>query len=82
MTTLRNSQLAGIGVAANPAAAGMRSSQMAAIGVASNPAAAGLRFSQLVAIAVTANGSEYKELGPAIALGCWTPCGTLLYNGR
>lgn len=65
----------------NAVAAGLQASQLSAFAVGSNPAAAGLRVSQLFSIAVIANGQSFQQLNPAIKLSCWTPCGTLLWNG-
>jgi len=80
MTALRVSQLATINVLGG-VSAGLRFSQLAAIVVGDNPAALGLRFSQLFTITVSNYGQTYKPLGPVIGLNCWTPCGTLLWNG-
>jgi hypothetical protein len=79
MTTLRSSQLGAISV--NGGTGKLNASQLATVAVAANPAAVGLRVSQLFTVAVIANNRSFKPLGPVIGLNCWTPCGTLLYNG-
>ena len=81
MTTLRNSQLASVAVEGGTASS-LDASQLAAIAVGSNPAAVGLRASQFAVVAIIANGQDFKPMGPVIGLGCWTPCGTLLFNGE
>lgn len=60
----------------------LRSSQLFTVSVSAAPVAAGLRSSQLMVVAVIANGKTYKPLGPAVQLGCWTPCGNLMWNGE
>jgi hypothetical protein len=79
MTALRVSQLGSINVLGG-VSAGLRVSQLGSISVLSNPAAAGLRVSQLGTITVTAYGQRVAVLGPPIKLGCWTPCGVLIWN--
>lgn len=59
----------------------LRSSQLTTIAVIANGAGF-LQVSQLVTVAVIANGKHFQTLGPVIGLGCWTPCGTLAYNGE
>jgi hypothetical protein len=81
MTDLRNSQLASVAVEGGTASS-LDASQMGAVAVAGNRAAAALEASQLFVIAVIANGKSFKPMGPVIGLGCWTPCGTLLFNGE
>jgi len=80
MTALRVSQLASINVLGG-VSSGLRFSQVLAIVVGNPPMALGLRFSQLFAIAVVANGQMVQSLGPIVPLNCWTPCGTLIWNG-
>jgi hypothetical protein len=60
----------------------LRSSQLFTVSVAAPPAAVGLRSSQLMVVAVIANNKTILPLGPAIGLGCWTPCGNLMWNGE
>jgi hypothetical protein len=79
MTTLRNIQMPTINVSAAPPT--IQNIQLANIAIASNPAAAGLRAIQLAYIMVIANGQRFQPLGPVIGLNCWTPCGTLMWNG-
>jgi len=80
MTALRVSQLAAINVLGG-VSSGLRFSQLSVIIVGNNPAAAGLRVSQLFTITVSANGQRVQPLGTPVKLGCWTPCGTLIWNG-
>lgn len=80
MTALRISQMGTINVLGG-VSSGLRLSQMFITAVSSNPAAAGLRFSQMFTITVINNNRPIKSIGPTIGLGCWTPCGTLLWNG-
>lgn len=80
MTTLKSSQLGTIAV--NTGAPNLEASQLGTIAVGSNPSAIELKSSQLFTIAVIANGKDFKPMGPVIGLGCWTPCGTLLFNGE
>lgn len=81
MTILKNSQLglASVGASTNPS---LQASQLGLISISGNPAAAKLQVSQLGVIMIVGNNSKIQPLGPPIGLGCWTPCGTLAYNGE
>jgi len=79
MTALRSSQLNTVSVSGGPG--NLRASQLLTISVSSAPAATGLRVSQLVTISVIANNYVFQPLGPVVGLGCWTPCGNLIWNG-
>jgi hypothetical protein len=79
MTTFRNSQLGT--VSAVGGAADLLVSQLVAMPVMENQPAVAIRVSQLAVITIVANGSNFQPLGPVVKLGCWTPCGVLMWNG-
>lgn len=55
--------------------------QLGTIVVAQNVASTP-EIQQLGIIVVASNGVRCVSLGPAIGLGCWSPCGTLLAQGN
>jgi hypothetical protein len=81
MTTIRLSSLGTIAVPGGAgAASGVRFSQLGIISIANPPVAVGLRISSLGTIAVVSNAKAFQPLGEPVKLGCWTPCGTLIWD--
>lgn len=76
MSNIRSSQLSLISVGGT--GGDVRASQLALIAVETPEIP--INASQLALIVVSANGQEYIELGPAIGLGCWSPCGELAHR--
>lgn len=81
MTTISNTQLSTIAIAGGTAAL-PEIEQLSSVIVGSNPSAANADIIQLATIIVGTIGQRYVSLGPAIGLGCWSPCGTLLAQGN
>lgn len=79
MTTIRVSQLGAINVLGG-VSSGLRLSQLGAIAIANPPVALGLRMSMLGTITVLQNAQVYQVLTNPTKLGCWTPCGVLIWN--
>jgi len=79
MTGVRSSQFANISINGGTAG-GNRASQFAMISLAAP--LANTRAMQFALITLVANGENYQPLGPAIQLGCWTPCANLAFNGE
>jgi len=79
MTTLNSSQLANVNVLGGVASS-FNASQFGMIAVASAPVALSLNSSQLFVIVVSGQGQTVARMGPVIKLGCWTPCGVLMWN--
>jgi hypothetical protein len=79
MTTFNSSQLSNVNVLGG-VASGFNASQIGVVAVASAPVALSLNASQLFTVIVSAQGQSVARLGPIIKLGCWTPCGVLMWN--